>query len=235
MVIPAVDILDGSCVQLVGGKAGTGKKYGDPAKAAIDWVERGAEYLHLVDLDAAMGRGDNSEKVAQIIKKVNIPVEVGGGIRSVARAKEILDTGADKIILGTIALRNPGIIKEIADIAGGEKIIVALDARDGKVLVEGWQTATGVSVIDKAREFADLGIGGILFTDVGVEGRMVGLAMEATRNLVEAVNIPVIASGGVSTLDDVRAAKDAGAAALVVGTALYENKFTLEQAMEVAK
>lgn len=235
MVIPAVDILGGCCVQLVGGKAGTGKEYGDPARAAEDWVSRGARYLHLIDLDAAMGKGGNSEKVAEILANVSVGVEVGGGIRSIDRARELLEAGADRVILGTVALRSPEVVRELVDSAGGDKVVVALDARDGKVLVEGWQAATERDVVDAAREFEGMGIGAILFTDVGVEGRMVGMTADATRRLVEAVDIPIIASGGVSSLEDVRAARDSGASALVVGTALYESKFTLKEAMEVAE
>ena len=235
MVIPAVDILGGCCVQLVGGKAGTGKEYGDPARAAADWVSRGARYLHLIDLDAAMGKGGNSEKLAEILANVGVGVEVGGGIRSIDRARELLGAGADRVILGTVALRSPEVVRELVDSAGGDKVVVALDARDGKVLVEGWQAATERDVVDAAREFEEMGVGAILFTDVGVEGRMVGMTADATRRLVEAVDVPIIASGGVSSLEDVRAARDSGASALVVGTALYEGKFTLKEAMEMAE
>ncbi len=235
LVLPSVDIQGGRCVQLVGGKPGTGKTYGDPVEAAIDWTTQGARYLHLIDLDAAMGRGDNITKVAEVVADVDVGVEVGGGIRTVERASEIIGLGADRVILGTVAMKDPRIVRKLVDLAGGSKVVIALDARGGKVAVEGWRTQTEKDIVEAAKGFESLGVGAILFTNVDVEGRMTGVVAEPIRGLVEAVRLPIIAAGGVRSLEDVRTAKEAGAEALVVGTALYEGRFTLKEAMEVAE
>ncbi len=235
LVIPSVDIQGGRCVQLVGGDPESGKEYGDPVQAAVEWVNQGAQYLHLVDLDAAMGKGDNFKKVSEVLANVNVGVEVGGGIRTVDQASELLGIGADRVILGTVAVREPEVVRKLVELAGGVRIVVALDAKSGKVVVEGWRTSTERNAIDAAKEFEALGVGSMLFTNVDAEGRMVGVAANLIRQLTASVRIPIIAAGGVSSLEDIKAAKEAGASALVIGTALYENKFTLKEAMEVAK
>ncbi|KXB00456.1 1-(5-phosphoribosyl)-5-[(5-phosphoribosylamino)methylideneamino] imidazole-4-carboxamide isomerase, partial [candidate division MSBL1 archaeon SCGC-AAA261C02] len=139
LVIPAVDIKQGRCVQLVEGKTNTGGEYGDPVEATINWEAQGAPYLHVVDLDAAMGEGDNLNKVSEILANVTIGVEVGGGIRSVERGCELIGNGADKIILGTVAMKNPEVLQELIELVGSSRIIIALDARAGKVVVKGWK------------------------------------------------------------------------------------------------
>ncbi|MDI6643209.1 MAG: 1-(5-phosphoribosyl)-5-[(5-phosphoribosylamino)methylideneamino]imidazole-4-carboxamide isomerase [Candidatus Hodarchaeaceae archaeon] len=234
LVIPSVDIRRGRCVQLVGGRPETERVYGDPVELAQRWVAEGANYLHLVDLDAAMGTGDNFVKVAEVLANTRIGVEVGGGVRTLERANELLGIGADRVILGTAAVRNPGLVRELVELAGGARTMVALDSRSGKVAVEGWKEQTEKSVLELAREFERMGVGGLLFTSIDVEGSMRGIAAREIRELVNAVKIPVFASGGVGSLDDVRVAREAGAAGLVVGVALYEGRFTLKQAMEVA-
>lgn len=235
LVIPAVDIRRGRCVQLIGGEVETEEEHGDPVDAGIKWVTQGASYLHLVDLDAAMGVGDNMKKVAEVLASVGVGVEVGGGIRSVDRGSEILGIGADRIILGTVALKDPDIVKVLARMAGPERIVVALDARKGKVTYEGWKKTSERGVIDVAKEFEDLGVGGILFTNVDREGRMKGIESDEIRELAESIDLPVIAAGGVRSSQDVKLAKEAGADALVIGKALYEGEITLKEAMEAAK
>ncbi len=235
MVIPSVDIQRGRCVQLVGGRPETERVYGDPVELAQRWVAEGARYLHLVDLDAAMGSGDNFEKIVEVLANVRVGVQVGGGIRTIDRANELLGNGADRVILGTAAVRDPELVKELIELAGGERVMVALDARSGRVTVEGWKKQTEKSVIELAQEFERMGVGALLFTSVDVEGSMRGVDVKWIRELVGAVKIPVFAAGGVGTLDDVRIAREAGVAGLVLGMALYEGKFTLKRAMEVAE
>ncbi len=235
LVVPSVDIMRGRCVQLVGGKPDTERVYGDPVELAQRWVAEGAKYLHVIDLDAAMGTGDNFQKVADVISNVRVGVEVGGGIRTLERANELLGIGADRVILGTAAVKNPNLVAKLVELAGGARVMVALDSRAGKVTIEGWRSQTEKTALQLAKEFERMGVGSLLYTSVNVEGSMRGVAAREIRELVSAVKIPVFASGGVGTLEDVRIAREAGAAGLVLGMALYERKFTLREAMEVAR
>jgi phosphoribosylformimino-5-aminoimidazole carboxamide ribotide isomerase len=233
-VVPAVDVQDGQVVQLVGGERGTGTEYGDPVEAAERWVAEGAEMLHLVDLDGAFeGERANASAIAAVVDAVGdaVDVQVGGGIRSAADARSLLDLGVDRVILGTAAVENPDVVADI-DRSHPGSVTVSLDAKDGEVVVAGWTEGTGLDPADAASRYEDLGAGAILFTDVDVEGQLEGVRADPVARLVDAVSIPVIASGGVATLGDVRALRDAGAAAVVVGTALYEGRFTLPEARE---
>ena len=230
-VVPAVDMQDGEVVQLVQGERGTERTYGDPVDAATRWVDEGAETLHLVDLDGAFeGARANADAVDSVRDAADdISVQVGGGIRTAEDAIGLLNRGVDRVILGTAAVENPDIVGEIAA-EYDDGVMVSLDAKDGEVVVEGWTEGTGMDPVDAAQRYVDLGAAAILFTDVDVEGRQEGVRTEPVRALAESVDIPVIASGGVATIDDVRALQDAGAAGVVVGTALYEGSFTLEEA-----
>lgn len=235
LVIPSVDIRKGRCVQLVGGRPETEKAYGDPVEAAQRWIAEGARYLHVIDLDAAMGTGDNFNKIAEVLANINVGAQVGGGIRSVERASELLGIGADRVILSTAVIRNPELTRELVELAGGARVMVAIDTRAGRALMEGWVTPTQRPAVELAREFERMGVGSLLFTNVDVEGKMAGVVAGAIRELVQAVKIPVFAAGGVASIEDVRVAREAGAAGLVVGMAFYENKLTLKQAMEVVE
>jgi len=235
-VVPAVDVQDGQVVQLVGGERGTGKAYGDPVDAAERWVDAGARTLHLVDLDGAFeGERANAEAIAAVVEALDavdapVDVQLGGGIRTVADATTLLDAGIDRVILGTAAVENPDIVAEISE-THPDSVLVSLDAKDGEVVVSGWTEGTGLDPAEAAGRYADMGAAGVLFTDVDVEGQLDGVRTDPVARLVEAVDIPVVASGGVATLDDVRALRDAGASAVVVGSALYEGRFTLAEAL----
>jgi len=235
LVIPSVDIRKGRCVQLVGGRPETERVYGDPVEAAQRWIAEGARYLHLIDLDAAMGTGDNFNKIAEVLASVNVGVQVGGGIRSVERASELLGIGADKVILSTAVIKKPELARELVELAGGARVIAAIDTRAGRAVIDGWATPTKKPAVELAKEFERMGIGSLLFTNVDVEGKMAGIRAGAIRELVQAVKIPVIAAGGVASIEDVRIAREAGAAGLVIGIAFYEGRLTLRQAMEVAE
>jgi phosphoribosylformimino-5-aminoimidazole carboxamide ribotide isomerase len=233
-VVPAVDVQGGEVVQLVQGERDTEKRYGDPVDAARRWVEAGAETLHMVDLDGAFeGERANADAFERVLDAVDVDVQLGGGIRTVEDARWLLTLGVDRVVLGTAAVENPDIVAEIGDHHPGS-VVVGLDAKDGEVVVEGWTEGTGLDPAEAAGRYEDLGAGAILFTDVDVEGRMEGVAVERVRRVVEAVDIPVVASGGVATVEDVRALKEAGAAAVVVGSALYEGNFTLAEAQAAA-
>lgn len=235
LVIPAVDIRKQKCVQLVGGEPGTGYEYGDPVQAALKWEEEGASCLHIVDLDAALGEGENLGKIAEILANVGIDVQVSGGIRTVEKGCELLGIGADRIILGTGAFENPPIIRELIEKTSPERIMVALDVKEGQIAVEGWKEKAKDDVIEMAKKFEKMGAGGFLFTNVDVEGRMAGLDPEPIKELVSILETPIVAAGGVKSLQDVKNAKEAGAAALVIGTALYEEGVSFKEAMEVAE
>ena len=234
-VIPAVDVKDGEVVQLVGGDRGTATEYGDPVDAATRWVEAGAATLHLVDLDGAFeGERVNAGAIDAIVESVDVPVQLGGGIRSAEGAIDLLDRGIDRVILGTAAVENPDIVETVSE-AYPSGVLVSLDANAGEVVVSGWTEGTGLEPAEAAARYEALGAAGILFTDVDVEGTREGVRTEPVRTLVEAVDIPVVASGGVGSLDDIEALADAGAAAVVVGTALYEGAFTLAEANELVE
>jgi len=229
-VIPAVDLQDGEVVQLVQGERGTEKTYGEPVEAAQRWIDAGAESLHLVDLDGAFeGERANGDAIDAVLETVDVPAQLGGGIRTAEDAIDLLERGVDRVILGTAAVENPEIVAEISDEHPGS-VVVSLDAKDGEVVVEGWTEGAGITPVEAAERYEELGAGAILFTNVDVEGKLEGVATEPVRDLVDATDMPVIASGGVATLEDVRALEEAGAAAVVVGSALYEGNFSLEEA-----
>ncbi|WP_253738803.1 1-(5-phosphoribosyl)-5-[(5-phosphoribosylamino)methylideneamino]imidazole-4-carboxamide isomerase [Halohasta salina] len=233
-VIPAVDVQDGEVVQLVAGERGTEKRYGEPRAAADQWVDQGAETLHLVDLDGAFeGERVNSAAFEAIIDTADVDLQLGGGIRTADDAVELLDLGVDRVILGTAAVETPEIVGEISEQYPGT-VMVSLDAKDGEVVVSGWTESTGLDPAEAAGRYEELGAGAILFTNVDVEGQLEGVNTELVGRVCEAVDIPVVASGGVASVDDVLELRDAGAAAVVVGTALYEGAFTLAAAIEVA-
>lgn len=229
-VIPAVDMQDGEAVQLVGGERGTERRYGDPLEAAAQWVDAGAKTLHLVDLDGAFsGNRANADAVDQILARFDVDIQLGGGIRSVADATRLLDQGVSRVILGTAALETPEIVGTISD-AYPDGVMVSLDAKDGEVVVDGWTEGTGLEPAAAAARYEALGAAAILYTNVDVEGRLAGVQTAPVRELTEAISIPVVASGGVSSEDDIRALNAAGAAAVVVGSAFYEGRLTFSAA-----
>ena len=231
-VVPAVDMQDGEVVQLVQGEKGTDTTYGDPVDAAEEWVEGGAETLHLVDLDGAFeGERKNAATVEAILDAVDVDVQLGGGIRTADDAIDLLSLGVDRVILGTAAIENPEIVAKISEEHPGS-VMVSLDAKDGEVLVSGWTESTGLDPAEAATRYEKLGAGAILFTDVDVEGRMEGVQTGPVRRVSEAVGIPVVASGGVASVEDIRTLRDAGASAVVVGSALYQGAFTLAEATD---
>lgn len=230
-VIPAVDVKDGEVVQLVGGKRDTGKRYGDPVEAAGRWIEAGAETLHLIDLDGAFeGERQNAEAIAAIIEAADVDIQLGGGIRTRADARSLLEQGVDRVIMGTAAVEDPSIVEDLAlDYPDG--VMVSLDASEGSVVVSGWTEGTDLDPAEAAARFEALGAAAILFTNVDVEGQLEGIQREPIERITAAVEIPVVASGGVATIEDIVEIREAGAAAVVVGTALYEGRFTLGEAI----
>jgi len=233
--IPAVDLKGGRCVQLVQGKPGTELvSLPDPVSIASEWVDQGAKTLHLIDLDGAIqGERVNTPIVRDICQQCDTHVQIGGGIRSVEDARDLLGIGVDRVIVSTAALKNPGFVRQLADEFGGEHIMVALDSAGGEVIIEGWTLKSGLKPVDIGMKFEELGAGSILFTNVDTEGLLGGIDITPTAELVQSVSIPVIASGGITTLADIAAVRDAGAKGAVIGSALYLGRFTLAEAMGV--
>ena len=234
---PAVDLRGGKCVQLIGGVPGTEVvALDDPLAQAERWVDEGADHLHVIDLDGAiLGKRVNASILSQIIKNLDLFIQVGGGIRTQEDARTILDLGADRVILGTAALKDPGMITKLAKEHGSEKIMVALDVRQGDVTTEGWQKNLGKKAVELGRLFEEKGAGSILFTNIDVEGRQKGIDLGPTRALLDAVNIPVIAAGGVTSIDDVLALREAGASGAVAGTAIYTGMLSVRRTLEALR
>ncbi len=232
-IIPAVDIKNGKCVQLVQGKPGTEQVIiENPDIVAKEWEDKGAEILHVINLDGAFGNtSKNLDVVQKILKTVSIPVQLGGGIRTIEDASKLLDTGVEKVILGTMAVENPKNIEELANEYGSNRIIVSLDSKEGKVVVKGWTLKTEKSAPELGISLQKMGAGSILFTNVDVEGMMNGFNMEPLLDLLKAVDIPVIYSGGVTSIQDVKELSKTDTYGVVIGSALYKGKIKFEDTL----
>ncbi len=234
-VIPAIDLKNRKCVSLVQGIPGTERvSLDDPLGIALRWVEEGADVFHLVDLDGAIeGKRLNSSIIQTIVRIFDIETQVGGGIRSKDDAAELLNSDVNRVILGTAAVNNPLFVEELAHEFGSERIMVALDSKNGRVTTHGWAKRSNFAAVELGKKFEALGAGSILFTDINTEGLLNGVNPEPTRELVHALNIPVIASGGITTLSDIKIIKETGAKGVVIGVALYVGKFTLQEALKL--
>jgi len=225
ILYPAIDLKDGNCVRLVRGEMDQATVFSDnPAAQALAFQNAGCEWLHLVDLNGAFaGTPVNAAPVEAILQACTIPAQLGGGIRDIATVERWLDKGLERVILGTIALRNPDLVREAARLFPGH-VAVGIDARAGMVAVEGWAETSNVTALDLARRFEDAGVAAIIYTDIDRDGAMQGPNVAATAALANAVDIPVIASGGVSSMDDLRALKACGAPlnGAISGRALYD-------------
>jgi phosphoribosylformimino-5-aminoimidazole carboxamide ribotide isomerase len=236
LVIPAVDILGGKCVRLFRGDPKRNKVYyEDPLEAAQLLESQGAELIHLIDLDAALGSGQNMEAIQRILENISVNVEVGGGIRSLQKADLLLKLGVYRVIFGTAAVKNPVLVKDAVRCYGSESVAVAIDEKDGKVAVHGWKNKSEIDYLELARSFESMDVGALIFTPISVDGTLKGPQIEKTVKLVEAVAVPVIASGGVAKLEDLVALTKTGVEGVVVGTAIYEKKFTVKEALETVK
>ena len=237
IVFPAIDLKDGRCVRLRQGDMQRATVFNDdPAAQAASFERAGFEWLHLVDLNGAFeGRSANAPAIRAILSRINIPVQLGGGLRDRAEIEFWLTAGVTRVILGTAAVRNPELVKETAK-AYPDKIAVGIDARDGKVAVEGWAEASSLSAADLAKSFEDAGVAAIIFTDIARDGMLQGVNVQATAALARSVSIPVIASGGVSGVGDVKKLREAcaGIAGVVIGRALYDRRVGASEALKAA-
>ncbi|MBK0400491.1 1-(5-phosphoribosyl)-5-[(5-phosphoribosylamino)methylideneamino]imidazole-4-carboxamide isomerase [Limibaculum sp. M0105] len=234
ILYPAIDLKDGKCVRLLRGEMEAATVFNDdPAAQAVSFEEAGCRWLHLVDLDGAFaGRPENADAVEAILSATSLPAQLGGGIRSMATIGDWLDRGLARVILGTAAVRDPDLVREAARSFPGQ-IAVGIDARKGMVAVAGWAETTDISALELARRFEDAGVGAIIYTDIDCDGALQGPNVEATAALANAVTIPVIASGGVSSLDDLRALRTCGAPlnGVISGRAIYDGRIDLVEAM----
>lgn len=237
LVIPSIDIMGGKCVKLVGGRPGTGIEVSpNPVEVARYWVEQGAELLHVVDLDAAIyGRSNNLDVIAEVLRSVEIPVQVGGGIRSKSRARKLVELGAERVVVGTAVAENPRMLPEYADAIGAEKLVVALDSIKGCVVKRGWREGVGKSAVDFVKGIDHNPFAAYLYTEVSVEGRLAGILEEVVKQLISSTKKPIIYSGGVSSLSDLEKLRDVGVWGVIVGMALYKGLFSLAEAVEVAR
>ncbi len=227
LLIPAIDLKDGKCVRLKQGDMNDSTTFGeDPAAMARRWLDAGARRLHLVDLNGAFaGKPVNEAAIKAIIKEVGdeIPVQLGGGIRDLDTIERYLDDGLSYVIIGTAAVKNPGFLKD-ACVAFGGHIIVGLDAKDGKVATDGWSKLSGHEVVDLAKKFEDYGVEGVIYTDIGRDGMLSGINIEATVKLAQALTVPVIASGGLSNIKNIEelcAVESEGVEGVICGRAIY--------------
>jgi phosphoribosylformimino-5-aminoimidazole carboxamide ribotide isomerase len=239
IVIPAIDLKNGQCVRLEQGLMEKDTVYSDdPAAMARHWQDEGGELLHLVDLDGAFaGVPKNREAIQAIVAAVDIPTELGGGIRDLETIEAYLELGVERVILGTVAKENPPLVAEACRRFTG-RILVGIDARDGMVAVRGWAELTAKKAVDLAKEMEDLGVTAIIYTDIARDGMMQGPNLTATAALARAISIPVIASGGVSSLDDIRnllQIESAGIAGVITGKAIYNGSLTLREAVALTK
>lgn len=240
LLIPAIDLKEGRCVRLKQGLMEQATVFSDsPAEMALHWRNQGARRLHLVDLNGAFaGVPQNSPAIKEILAAVakDIPVQLGGGIRDLGTIEKYLDLGLTNVIIGTAAVKNPEFVREACKAFPGQ-IIVGLDAKDGMVAIDGWATVTEHHVVDLGKRFEDDGVNSIIYTDIGRDGMMSGVNIEATVKLAQSVNIPIIASGGLTNLDDIHAlcaVEKEGVSGAITGRAIYEGSIDFAQAQKLA-
>lgn len=232
-VIPAIDLLDGKCVRLKQGRYDAETIYSlNPLEIAIKWEKLGAQRLHVVDLDGARtGIPKNLEIIKAIVREVKIPVQVGGGIRNLTLIQELLDFGIDRVILGTTAVKNPNVLSQFCE-KFDDKIAVAIDAKNGKAATEGWVKITKKDILTLAQEAVEFGVRRFIYTEISRDGMLEGPNFEGIRNFVSEIAVPVIASGGISSKEDIEKLKEIGVEGAIVGKALYEGKIKLEEILE---
>lgn len=234
-LIPAIDLMNGRIVRLSRGDPKTAKIYeqfGDPIKTAQKWQIDGAKKLHIIDLDAAFGSGNNRSLISKIAENVTLPIQVGGGIRSIEDVKEIIGLRIDQVILGALPYTNPSALVQILQEFGSESVIIALDNLKGKIMIEGWKTKTKMGINESLRKFFLLGIRNFLITSIIKDGTLSGPDYETLNEISRNSELKIIAAGGISQIEDLINLKRLGIQGAVIGKALYEEKFTLKEALK---
>lgn len=237
LIIPAIDIKDGKCVRLLQGRMDDETVYSDdPHAMALKWGRLGARLIHVIDLDGAFTKTpQNTESIRKILKTVNVPIQLGGGIRNEKTVHMYLEMGVKRVIIGTSAIKRPEFVKKVCK-TYPDQIVVGIDARNGKVAIDGWTQTTPIEAIELAKEFEDCGVAAINFTDIHRDGMQSGPNLDATRQLAEAISIPVVASGGVSSIEDVKKLlplEAVGVGGVIIGKALYSGKLDLKAALDL--
>jgi len=234
-LIPAIDLMNGKIVRLTHGDPKTAKVYsqfGGPVETAKKWHAEGARKLHIIDLDAALDMGNNLSVIAEIAENVDLPIQVGGGIRKIDAVEKVLKLGVSQVILGALAFSDPKAVTQVQQGFGAKSVIVALDNRDGKIMVEGWKTATALGMKDALEKFAALGVKSFLVTSITKDGTLSGPDLDTLREACQYTNVEIIAAGGIGSLNDLVALNRVGVEGAVIGKALYEGRFTLKQALK---
>lgn len=234
IIFPAIDIKDKKCVRLLQGDFQKVNVYSNsPDQVAKNWQDQDAKFIHIVNLNGARGEGNiNDDCIKEILSKVNISIQVGGGIRNRERVKELLDLGVSRVIVGSMAIKNIELLKELVS-EFKEKIVVSIDAKDGKVAIEGWEEVSNVDSIDLCKELQEIGVKTIVYTDISKDGMMIGPNFGIYEKLSKETSLDIIASGGVTTLDDIKKLKDMNIYGAIIGKALYENKINLKEVLEI--
>ena len=240
IILPAIDIRGGKCVRLFKGNFEQETVFSDfPFEMAKKWESQGGEFLHLVDLDGARaGKPQNLAAVKEILANVEIPAELGGGIRETAHIEEALNLGVSRVILGSVAVKNPELVKESCKNFGGDKVVVGIDAKNGVVAVDGWGVSGDIEAVELALRMRDVGVTTIIYTDIGRDGTLTGVNAEETANIAKKSGLKVIASGGVSSIEDIRLLKQYasdGIEGVIVGKSIYTGALDLSEAIAVAK
>ena len=234
---PAIDLKDGKCVRLLQGDYNEVTVYGNhPSEMAKKWESLGGDFLHIVDLDGAKaGKGINEAAIKEIVSSVSIPIELGGGIRSIEDIRLQLDRGVNRVILGSAAIKNRALVKEAIETFGAEKIVVGVDAKGGMVAIEGWLEVTDTTALAFCKELEKMGVQTVIYTDIAKDGMMQGPNIEETKKLVDETNLQIVASGGVSSLEDLKALEKIGVHGAIIGKAIYTGAIQLEEAVALFK
>ena len=239
LIMPAVDIKNGKCVQLVQGEPGSEMvEIENPELVARHWEDLGAKNIHVIDLDGTINGVASFDIIKSILNEVSIPIQLGGGIRSVEYARELLNLDIERLIIGTMGIQHPETITELSEEYGSERIMISLDSKDNRVVIKGWQEKIDKSPSEISQEFKDHGAGSILFTNVDVEGLLGllgGFYTEPVEELKKSVDLPIVYSGGITTIDDIRKLNESGVEGIVIGSALYKDKIDLTEALKYQK
>lgn len=234
IIFPAIDIKDNKCVRLLQGDFKKVNIYGnDPSAVAKKWQDKGAKFIHMVSLNGARREGNiNDESIRKVLDTINIPIQIGGGIRSKERVKQLLNMGVNRVIVGSMAIKNKDLLNELVN-KYKEKIVVSIDAKNNKVAVEGWEELSNVNSVELCKELEKIGVKTIVYTDISKDGMLIGPNFDIYEKLSKETNLDIIASGGISSIEDIKKLKDMNLYGAIIGKALYENKIELKEVLSL--